>query len=236
MSLTKPFFKELSEDNWRCQINNPQAISLAPLAAIALLAGLLSLSATSEFAQWLLDENRPVELLTFAFALLAAVKSFKFAQKQAKKNVPIALFYLLFALLFFFFAMEEIAWGQQFLQFNTPEFWRIRNAQDELTLHNYDHPSVRYLETYPLLAGLIGLIGIWANLTRRLPKRICPPLILGTWFATIALHSGLDLFHEFHIFSPSLDDLINHLDEAAEMLVALSGLLYIHYNSRRLSP
>ena len=203
---------------------------------VASLAGLLSISHTNAFAQSLLKENRPVELLTFAIALWTALKAFQFAKEQTrKKNKLLALFYWLFALFFFFFAMEEIAWGQQFLKFDTPDFWEIRNAQDELTLHNYNHPSVQYLEALPLAAGLLGLLGIGANLAGQLPKRICPPLILFSWFATISLHSGIDLFHEFYIFSDGFDRLINHLDEAAEMLVAMSGLLYVHFNSRRLS-
>ncbi len=47
------------------------------------------------------------------------------------------------------------------------------------------------------------------------------------WFVVIAARSGLDLFPEFAIPSTRLDEVVNHLDEAAEMLVALSALTYV---------
>ena len=205
----------------------------APFLILLGLAALVLTPALSNFGYWLLDENRPVEVLTFLIALLAAIEGFRLSQHYARKNRRrLLIFYGLFALLFFFFAMEEISWGQQFLGFDTPEFWRVRNAQDELTLHNYDFSGAKYLEVYPLIAGLIGLLSVGAAWLRLLPKSISPPLILVSWFAAISLHSGLDLFHEFYIFNPGLDELINALDEAAEMLVAIAGFLFVYLKRR----
>ena len=232
----RSILRNLEKDCQQHQIRHRGAVIFGPVLILALLALLLWLPASNRFGQWLLDENRPVELLTFAIALWAAFKGFKLVQKQSRKRNRLGmLFYLLFALFFFFFAMEEISWGQQLLGFSTPEFWRVRNAQDELTLHNYDFAGAVYLEAYPFAAGVIGLIGVWASWMNKLPDTISPPLILFPWFAAIALHSGIDLFHEFYIFSPAFDELINHLDEAAEMMVAIAGLLYVHFKARRLS-
>lgn len=110
----------------------------------------------------------------------------------------------------------------------------MRNAQDELTLHNYDYPGVVYLEAYPLMSGLMGLGAIAASLMKKLPKALSPSLLLLPWFIAIALHSGIDLFHEFYIPFPAFDTLINHLDEAAEMLTAMAGFLYVYLNANRL--
>ena len=230
-SISASFTSEYKQ--YRVSSNLLFLLSLSPLLILLFLAILLLIPASHNFAQWLLTENRPVELLTFIMALWAAFESLKLTQKCSRKNYKLAmLFYLCFSFLFFFLAMEEISWGQHFFKFTTPEFWRIRNAQDELNLHNYDFIGVNYLEVYPLAFGVVGIIGIWANLTQRLPKIICPPLILWSWFAIITIHSGIDLFHEFYIVNIGFDDLVNHLDEAAEMLVAIAGLLYIYFNSR----
>jgi hypothetical protein len=45
-------------------------------------------------------------------------------------------FYLALAFFFFFGAGEEISWGQHYLHYATPEFWKSRNVQQELTVHN----------------------------------------------------------------------------------------------------
>ena len=127
----------------------------------------------------------------------------------------------------FFLAMEEIAWGQQFLDFSTPEGWRDRNTQDELTLHNYDFRGVRFLEVYPLMFAVGGIIGIVLGAIGLVPKVIAPPVWMWPWFVVIALHSGIDLAHEFWVPSQGFDDLINDLDEAAEMLVAFAALTYV---------
>lgn len=225
---------KLKKDCERYQVSRQRLIFTGPFLILAFLTVLLITPASSEFARWLLSENRPIELLTFAIALWTAFESFNLSRVR-KANQLERLSYLAVSFLFFFFAMEEISWGQQFIGFNTPEFWRVRNAQDELTLHNYDFAGAVYLEAYPFAAGIIGLIGIWAAWMNKLPEAISPPLILFSWFAAIALHSGIDLFHEFHIFSAAFDELINHLDEAAEMLVAIAGCLYVQLQARRLS-
>jgi len=46
-------------------------------------------------------------------------------------------FFWIFALLCFVVAMEEIAWGQQFIGYETPDFIKPINVQGEVTLHNY---------------------------------------------------------------------------------------------------
>lgn len=238
MQNTKSTVRDkFNQDCQQCQIQHKWIALAGPLLILGVLAVFLLIPVTTKGTQWLLGENHPIELLTFVFALWAAFRSFKLSRREPiKKNRILSAFYLLFALLFFFFAMEEISWGQQFLKFSTPEFWRVRNVQDELTLHNYDFIGKDYLEIYPLIVGLVGLAGIWANWTGKFPKLFCPPLVLFSWFAAIVAHSSIDLFHDFYIFNTVFDDLINYLDEAVEMLVAMSGLLFVYFNARRLSP
>ncbi len=44
--------------------------------------------------------------------------------------------FLFLAFIFFVGAGEEVAWGQHYLGYETPEFWKSRNVQEELTVHN----------------------------------------------------------------------------------------------------
>ena len=47
-------------------------------------------------------------------------------------------FYLAFAFMMFFVAMEEIAWGQQYLGFRSPDIFLELNVQNEFTFHKVD--------------------------------------------------------------------------------------------------
>ncbi len=201
--------------------------NLVPIVVMGVLSMLLLVDVTEPVAIWLLEENHPIELASFLAAMAAAIVSFGLL-RQAHITTGLARgFYVLFGAAMFFLAMEEISWGQQFFGFPTPEAWRERNTQDELTLHNYDFKGVSFLEVYPLTFAIGGLIGIALGLANLIPDEVRPPAWIWPWFVVIAGHSGLDLFHEFAIPSARLDEVVNHLDEAAEMLVALSALTYV---------
>ena len=89
-----------------------------------------------------------------------------------------------------------------------------------------------YMEIFPLTFGLAGLLGIWASNKPHFYK-ICPPNILMPWFVVIATISAIDLSHDFYILMPKLDELINNLEEVTEMLVGISGFLFIWLNTKR---
>lgn len=198
-----------------------------PIAVMVGLGGLLLVGWTESLGIWLLEENHPVELASFVGALLASIVSFSMLRQPQVTGRLARGFFLVFGGALFFLAMEEISWGQQFLEFPTPEAWRDRNTQDELTLHNYDFRGVRFLEIYPLMFAVGGIIGIVLGATERVPKVIAPPAWMWPWFVVIALHSGIDLLHEFYAPSQGFDDLVNDLDEAAEMLVAFAALTFV---------
>ena len=205
-------------------------------AMTMLVPGLLIvLPSTQEFGLWLVAENHPIEILTFVVAIWAAVEGVRLVRYLgAKSGFLIRGFLSLFTFLMFFLAMEEISWGQKFLDFPTPEFWKARNAQGELTLHNYDFAGHKYLEIYPFLFGIGGLVGIALRASYLLPWIVCPPVRLWPVFGIVVVHSGIDLYHDFHVVSLAFDALINLLDEAAEMLVACGGLFFLLLNRRSL--
>ncbi|MEL6988932.1 MAG: hypothetical protein AAGK97_14055, partial [Bacteroidota bacterium] len=55
-----------------------------------------------------------------------------------------------------------------------------------------------------------------------------------SWFVIITFISAIDLFQDFVVIQEQFDYLINYLDEVIEMLVAISGFLYIRLNQKRL--
>ncbi len=90
------------------------------------------------------------------------------------------------------------------------------------------------LEVFPLTYGIVGLVGVWIS-DRRSLDLIAPPHILLPWFAVIAIISGIDLSYDFHSALPRLDQLIGELEELVELLVGISGFLFVWLNARKLS-
>ncbi len=210
-----------------------QFIVLAPLLITGGYILLLAIEPTKILARRMLTENHVVEIGTFLILLAAGIYGLLFASRIRRQGGTAIhwLSYTVVSLGMIFVAMEEIAWGQWFFSFATPEIFSENNAQGELTLHNliWWHD---YIEALPLLLGVGGVLAIFLA-----PKSafavVAPSILLLSWFVIIALISAVDLFHEFHVFSDRLFKLINHLDEVMELLVAISALLYLWLNSRK---
>lgn len=92
---------------------------------------------------------------------------------------------------------------------------------------------MRNLEIFPLVFGAAGMIGIWI---RQFPswRQVSAPYVLLPWFTIITLISAIDLFQDFIVIQEQFDYLVNYLDEVVEMLVAISGFLYIWLNHQKL--
>jgi len=209
------------------------ALILFPFVAIFLCSAFLALPLTRSAAAWMLKENRPVEIFTFVILIIGGIKGLQLAwQIKIKGEQPLVLaFYLAFSMGLLLIGLEEISWGQQFFGFGTPDAIQNINAQNETNLHNLGVWQ-NYLEMFPLIFGIAGLVSIWIA---RLPAlyKLSAPYILLLWFVIIALFSAIDLLHEFVIILPILDILFNQLDELVEMLVGVSGMLYIWLNAKR---
>lgn len=213
-----------------------RGLSVLPVVIVLGWAVALAIPATRDLAKALLAENQPVELLTFVFLVVGGALGLRLAWRlrHSGERTVVVAFYAVFALGLLVIAGEEVAWGQWFLGFETPEAIGAVNTQGELTLHNHqvfnDH-----LEAFPLLFGLAGLVSVWLA---RVPffREVASPRILLSWFALIAGLSLVDLVQDFVILHPALDGMLNWLDEVVEMLVGISGFLYVWLNARRLDP
>ena len=209
-----------------------RAIEVAPVMMMALCAVFLMNPTTRPATLWMLKENHPIEILTFAIALIAGILGLALAWRASNQGEKALVFgfYAVFAFALIFLAMEEAAWGQQFFGFASPEAWRVINVQGETTLHNIAGIQGRS-EIFRLVFGLGGLAGVWLSFKPKFQK-IGSPMILLPWFVVITLHAGVDAYNDFFPIAQRFDYLIQRTSELVEMLIAFSGLLYIVLNAQ----
>ncbi|MDC1198001.1 hypothetical protein N8035_04045 [Algibacter sp.] len=184
---------------------------------------------TRDFGFWLLDENSPIEILTFIFFIVGGVFGIWLSINHNKILEKLTVvFYLFFSVCLILIAMEEIAWGQWFFNFETPEEWAKINKQGETTLHNIEGLH-GHNENLRLLFGLGGLVGILLGKLSAF-KKISVPNVLFSWFFIIFFHSTLDvLTHMDNNNHP-----MQRISELIEMLIGGSALLYLWLNFKKL--
>ncbi len=145
---------------------------------------------------------------TFLFA-----SAFVFSLVLATSSHRQRPFFILLSLALFYVVMEEISWGQRLFGFETPDFFRRHNLQDETNIHNLlvgpvSTPTKQLIEY--LLAGGLTLYGLVYPLLIRVRWQpalflessglVASPLYLWPFFITAAfLELGLLNFNEAEI-------------------------------------
>lgn len=208
-------------------------------APFALLGGsflLLLARATRPAMLWMLEEDHPIELLTFVFLFAGSLIGLRLARALRARGEKrwIYGFYAVFSVGLFVTAMEEIAWGQQLLGFETPESFRSINRQAETTLHNIGALQGRS-EWLRLLFGLGGIVGVWLSF-RPARAGIGAPAILLPWFLLVAAHAAVDAYNDFFPIQAQFDFTMQRTSEVVELLIAMAAFLYVLLNFRRLVP
>lgn len=202
-------------------------VLVAPFLLVAGFSVLLAAPASRDAGMWLLRENRPVEIATFLALLAAGLLSLSLSWSSWRSGGTriTLLFYFLFGAGLILVGMEEIAWGQYWLGFETPSTLAQLNVKGEATLHNIGGIDGR-TEILRVVFGVGGLVGVWLNHAGRLSS-ITPPTVLWTWFAMISGLSAYDLMNDVSPLVPQLDTLISWLDELVELMIGLSALLFV---------
>ena len=141
-------------------------------------------------------------------------------------------FYAVFSVGLIFVAMEEVSWGQWFVEFDTPSFLAEVNSQGELNIHNI--PVFNQLfEVLRVAFGVGGLFGVWLS-TQQQTAAIGAPRVLSSWFVIITILAFLDLCNVF--ISPDNRPLALRfaasMVEVLELLIGLSAFLYMWLNKR----
>lgn len=194
----------------------------------------MSIPAIQDFGFQLVQEGHPVEVLTSVCALWGGIIGVALAASayRHQESALTILFYMVFALGLIFLGGEEMAWGQDILDYSTPDFIGRVNTQHEMTLHNIEGWQGRN-HLLRLSFGLGGLAGILLGRLRAF-RSIAAPRLLHAWFALIVLKSLIDIYVKSHEVGDMTWYIINQMSEVVEMMVSMAGLLYVWLNRRML--
>lgn len=214
-------------------------IFVAPYIILGLFFLLISLPATQDFAALMTFPNYPIEWAMITVSLGAGIFSWRLAlrAKRHGESPFVWLFYLIFGVGLIWTAGEASAWGQQIFNYRTPHWMHVRNAQDQMTLHNmygwqnHNH----WLRTVFAIGGFIGIA------LRKHPRfsKIAAPAILFSWFFVLAIKCGLDFWTKsFPADSPwdwiMFQWIVNRTSKVVKLMVGITGLLYLWLNGRKL--
>ncbi|TCK17155.1 tetratricopeptide repeat protein [Thiogranum longum] len=146
---------------------------------------------------------------TFLFAT-AFVLSLLLTTSPNRRQRP---FFILLSIALFYVVMEEISWGQRLFGFETPDFFRRYNLQDETNIHNLlvgpvstltkqfiEYALASALTLYGLVYPLLIRARWQPALTLESSGLVAPPLYLWPFFVTAAfLELGQLNFNEAEI-------------------------------------
>lgn len=212
------------------------AIVLSPMAIVLLYVffSLYRHPLTRLIARWAMQESSLVESLTFVFLLLGGVLGLALTWRTRRRGEGpfVTVFYAVFSIGLLFTALEEVAWGQKLLGFGTPFSLEEINAQGELTLHNI-RGLQGHSEFFRVAFGLGGLLGVWASSFRRFRKVGTPTLLL-PWFSIIVLLAVIDLYNDY--IPLFVVNQLMRFAEINEMMIGISGFLFVWLNARMLYP
>lgn len=201
--------------------------------ALAVLLSLLGRFAPGFYDAWLNDEQGGVEMGQWVVLVAAIIVALRLLSRPDVRRRPVVSVWVgLAALGCFYVAGEEVSWGQHFLQWNTPEYWRAVNDQAETNLHNvsswFDQKPRALLELGVVLGGIVAPIlrrlrpGVFRGLVDLLaPTAATLPIAVLAEVAGLSKRLGLDLF-----FRPS---------EVQELFFYAFVLAYLVILGRRLS-
>jgi len=208
------------------------ALMAFPVVVVPTFGWFLALRDTHAATYLLLVENGPVELLTFASFLAGAVAAALLAVRVMRGGGPrlAARFYGALAVVSFLGAMEEISWGQSFLDFDTPWGLYHVNEQGELNIHNL--PGLMELNPMLLLiAGLVLSVALWMSFRPRW-RPLGAPTLLATYVAVILVTGAMCFMVYVFYFGEAFDLVVGMLSEVVEMLMGMTLLLYAVLNAR----
>ena len=132
-------------------------LPLGLAVALALLGSL----APAWYEAWMNGEQGVVEFGQWLALVAAAIVAARLLARPECRSRPALLVWLALAgLACFYVAGEEISWGQHLLRWNTPEYWRAVNDQQETNLHNtsswFDQKPRALLELGVIAGGLVA--------------------------------------------------------------------------------
>ena len=231
-------------------------IAWATPIALPIALVLTYVAAPDFYLRWILEERRRewqiVELITVISALAASILLATAAQRLFRHGPSLypdcpgpkwtagrggAILIGLTAVASFFFAGEEISWGQTYLGWSTPRSYK--EISGETNLHNIRDLfiSVQSMGSLFILIMFIGLPILWAitPLRAKLPDDWKPAIAEWPVVFTIAVAFTWKGFKNAYGWivtdvetspTPFSEDFVAQINEQKEMLVAVGLLMY----------
>ena len=208
----------------------PMLIVLAMVAAVPFF----------EVFVWITGEDSLIESLQFLFLLGTGLTFIRLAFILGRRSRLGTVLCVLAALAVFFVSGEEIAWGQRFFGWETPENLKALNYQDETTLHNIG--SAHQLSIYAvMLAGMYGSLVPLLHLSRPagrgasiLRYLLVPPLCLVPAFIMPFGYRLTRLVLPLEEWFPYLVFPITKFSEVTELCLYFALFSFAWLNLRRL--
>ncbi len=120
-----------------------------------------------------LDEDGPVEWLTFLCLMTAATLAWRIARRLRGSGDVRRWFFIAFCLGSLLAGFEEISWGQRLFGIEPPDFFMERSDQQEINLHNVLQPTLN-LKTKHVAGVVLALYGsrcpCWPDPNRTSPR------------------------------------------------------------------
>lgn len=201
-----------------------RALAAAPIALLAFYVAALAYPPTRGLALLSLSENYPVELITAIAAIAGGIFALAHVRVLGTGWGMTGLMGVGLVVL----GMEELAWGQQLLHFEIPEWFAQHNEQSELTLHNLAWVNGRS-EIPQVIVSLAGIAGILARNVPQLAKmrHLLVPKVLLSWFGVALILSAGDFYQDVFSLPRPLAAMFDALDELNEMIIAVALALYV---------
>jgi hypothetical protein len=226
----KPFASDpgWSEAWWWLAIPATLAISLIVISAVS----------REFYATYILPEGYGfLEMGHFLIPLAGMLLALRLAFRLYVRAHTLLFGFVCFsALIFLYIAGEEMSWGQHFFQWNTPEYWKALNRQEETNLHNiiplFGKKPRAVLEFGILVGGIIlPLLAQFSPAIRAnrwslfIPASAIFPVAFGA-----ALFKGMDALQK----KLEIPSLVHRPSEAIESFLYLFLLFYLITFTRRI--
>lgn len=211
-------------------------VSVGLLVLLLGLAAVLSFFPNLYFRLIVSEQGIPENATVLIAVIGAGFAGSLFLRRDRMAHPVLGYWFLLFVVGLLFLAGEEASWGQQWLRWQSPEFFQENNLQQETNLHN----MALWLESVPKLSLVIAVAVtglIYPALKRlkgvTLPQRI--PLLRDIWptpalWPCAVIAFGFRVAERIVVWSVEIDPIrhqVKVLKETHELFLVLFVTLYL---------
>ena len=211
------------------------SIILFPIVLTVVYIAMLASKVTRPLAVLMTQENYPVELGTFLFAVIAGIQSLYLPRqvKRAGANKLFIAFYIIFGIGLIWVGLEEIDYGQWFLHWKTPEAISRINTQHEFNMHNIEGLG-GHTEYLRLAFGVGGLMGVALSFFTWF-RAVSVSRLLVTWFAVITVLAACDLYCDIKALDTNFAKAMDVMSEVVELMISMAASIYLWIKAKELN-